>query len=232
MVLLSEGTQNAKTKKNSVKTYILYLSPYTDNSKGINICPKATKECSEACLFNSGYSAIYPFIKERRREKTEFYLSDKDLFLETLAVEIKNVIRKSTNKNEKVLFRLNGTSDLDFLGMMKSKGYFDFESVSDNVLFYDYTKIFGKIKKYKNNKKYTLTFSYSGENIEECKEVLSMGHNVSVVYKDIMPETFLGYKVIDGDKADDLMLNEGGIVLALKLKGHLARKMDLPNFVI
>lgn len=232
MQLLSNGKQNAKTKKNSFRTYILYLSPYTANSKGINVCPKATNECANACLFNAGYSAIYPKIKEKRREKTEFYLSNKDLFLETLAVEIKNAIRISEAKNEKVIFRLNGTSDLDFLGMMKRKGYFDYTKVSENVLFYDYTKIFGKVLKYKNDPKYTLTFSYSGENVDECKKVLEMGHNVSVVYRDKMPETFLGFKVIDGDKADDLMLMERGVVLALKLKGYSARKMDLSNFVI
>ena len=35
--LLSKGSSNAKTAKNAQTTYILYLAPYTQNSKKINI---------------------------------------------------------------------------------------------------------------------------------------------------------------------------------------------------
>ena len=41
--LLSTGISNAKTAKNSIDTYILYLAPYNQNSKGKNICPNASK---------------------------------------------------------------------------------------------------------------------------------------------------------------------------------------------
>ena len=50
-------TDNHKTVKGEVmgvKTLVLYLSPYKDNSKGKNLCPKASAGCSKACLFNSG----------------------------------------------------------------------------------------------------------------------------------------------------------------------------------
>ena len=36
--LLSKGTSNAKTSKNDNDTYILYLAPYNQKSKKINIC--------------------------------------------------------------------------------------------------------------------------------------------------------------------------------------------------
>ena len=52
--LLSKGSTNSKTAKNSIETYILYLAPHTQNSKKINICPKASKGCAAACLFSAG----------------------------------------------------------------------------------------------------------------------------------------------------------------------------------
>ena len=51
--LLSEGSTNAKTAKNSLKSYILYLAPYNQNSKGTNICPNASNGCIQACLFTA-----------------------------------------------------------------------------------------------------------------------------------------------------------------------------------
>ena len=56
--LLSKGSTNAKTSKNPETTYILYLAPYTQNSKKINICPKASAGCSASCLI-FGRSRIF-----------------------------------------------------------------------------------------------------------------------------------------------------------------------------
>ena len=83
-VLLSTGISNSKTAKNSLKTFILYLAPYNQNSKGINICPKASKGCAAACLFSAGRGVMAPVIKGRVR-KTEYYLRDKKAFINQLA---------------------------------------------------------------------------------------------------------------------------------------------------
>ena len=74
--LLSKGTTNAKTAKNSLKTFILYLAPYNQNSKKINICPKASKGCAAACLFTAGRGSQNS-VKNARINKTEYYLSNK-----------------------------------------------------------------------------------------------------------------------------------------------------------
>ena len=74
--LLSKGTTNAKTSKNEQDTYILYLAPYNQNSKNINICPKASEGCAEACLFSAGRGAFSNVINARKN-KTEYYLHDK-----------------------------------------------------------------------------------------------------------------------------------------------------------
>ena len=73
-------TDNHKTVKGEVmgvKTLVLYLSPHKDNSKGKNLCPKASEGCSKACLFNSGMSGMYANVANGRRNKTELFLSDR-----------------------------------------------------------------------------------------------------------------------------------------------------------
>ena len=82
--LLSPGATNAKTAKNEIKTFILYLAPYNQNSKKINICPKASKGCAAACLFTAGRGAFSNVIKSRTN-KTEYLLSNKSLFIKQLA---------------------------------------------------------------------------------------------------------------------------------------------------
>lgn len=66
--LLSPGNTNTKTAKNSLKTFILYLSPYNYNSKGVNLCPKASKGCALACLYTAGRGA---FSNVQQQDKTK-----------------------------------------------------------------------------------------------------------------------------------------------------------------
>ena len=94
-----------------------------------------------------------------------------------------------------------------------------------NLVFYDYTKILGKVKKYKDySHRYKITFSKSEENTNECLEALSIGSPVSVVFNRTkgqeLPKQWRGYKVLDGDESDDLMLdNNGAYVIGLRFKG-------------
>ena len=48
--LLSKGSTNAKTSKNDIKTFILYLAPHNLNYKGITLCKDATKGCIDNCF--------------------------------------------------------------------------------------------------------------------------------------------------------------------------------------
>ena len=76
---------------------------------------------------------------------------------------------------------------------------------------------------------YHLTFSCSEHNEEKCKIVLAMGGNVAVVFRNQLPETWNGYKVVNGDKSDLRFLDNQGVVVGLIEKG-LAKK-DLTGFV-
>ena len=231
MNLLSKGSTNAKLAKNERESFIMYLSPHTNNSKGINLCTNATIECVLACLYDSGFASVFASVNEARQRRTEFYVTDKENFIIQLAKEINEFILNADGKE--VLFRLNGTSDLDFLYMLKKYADFDFMKTPDNVFFYDYTKIFGKIKKYGHcSDKYKQTFSFSGENKEQCIEALKLGNNVAMVYKGTMPTIWNGYEVVDGDVSDEEMFKYAGKVLALKLKGNKQKKAKIETFVL
>ena len=226
--LLSKGSTNAKTAKNPETTYILYLAPYTQNSKKINICPKASAGCAASCLFSAGRGSFSNVIQSRVN-KTEYYLHDKEKFILQLAGELVKINKKASKETNQTLIRLNGTSDLDFVYLLKKYANFDISNYN-NLHFYDYTKILGKVKKYINHKNYTLTFSRAEDNEAETIQALKIGSNVSAVFSGDLPKTYKGFKVVDGDKTDSEMLSFKGFILGLKAKGK-ARK-DTSGFVI
>lgn len=228
MKLLSKGSSNAKTTKNNLPTYILYLAPHKQNSVGVNVCPNASQGCISGCLFTAGRAAIFPMINRARIRKTDFYLKERNSFLQQLVKELTAI----NNRGIKTAIRLNGTSDLDFHAIVKNRlgvDLFDFK----NLIFYDYTKIKGKAEKYSGHKKYTVTFSRSETNDADCIELLKDRRcNVSVVFdhRKPMPKLWNGFKVINGDTADDIMISRKGYVLGLKAKGKA--KKDNTGFVV
>ena len=226
--LLSKGSTNAKTSKNPETTYILYLAPYTQNSKKINICPKASAGCAASCLFSAGRGAFSNVIQSRVN-KTEYYLHDKEKFILQLASELVKINKKAATETNQTLIRLNGTSDLDFVYLLKKYANFDISNYR-NLHFYDYTKILGKVKKYIDHKNYTLTFSRAENNELEAIQALEIGANVAAVFSGDLPKTYKGYTVVDGDKTDQEMIAFKGVILGLKAKGK-ARK-DNSGFVI
>jgi hypothetical protein len=231
MKLLSNGKTNAKLVKNERESFIMYLSPHTNNSKGINLCVNASEECILLCLYDSGFASVFASVNEARQRRTEFYVTDKEKFIKQLALEINMAILEADGKE--VLFRLNGTSDLDFLYMLKKYADSDFEKTPGNVFFYDYTKILGKVKKYSHcTDKYRLTFSFSGTNKDECIEALQSGANVAMVYKKNMPTEWNGFEVVNGDISDEEMFKYKSKVLALKLKGNKQKKIKSETFVL
>lgn len=227
--LLSPGFTNAKTKKNKLKTFILYLAPHKQNSKGKNICPFASKGCAAACLFTAGRGK-FSNVQNARINKTEYFLADKKGFLKQLFSEIYKEYKKALKNDYKLAIRLNGTSDIDFLHLLKNAYGFEPSLANGRLLFYDYTKDFKRALKYKDDKFYSLTFSRSEDNWEKCKEALNNGVNVSAVFGGELPRYYKGFEVVDGDASDDLMIQHNGVILGLRAKGDA--KKDYSGFVI
>lgn len=227
--LLSDGSTNAKTKKNSIKTYIMYLRPFTLNSKGINICSHASAGCAAACLETAGHGA-FANVQAARAKKTEFYINDRKNFILQLSYEIMKKYSLAKKKGEKIAFRLNGTSDLDFVYLLQKYAGLDISTLSDFATFYDYSKVLQRAIRYKDHPNYTVTFSRSETNQAETDQAIKLGINVAAVFSDDLPQRYKGAKVVDGDSSDLVMLYNKGVILGLKAKGK-ARK-DTSGFVI
>ena len=227
--LLSQGNTNTKTAKNSLKTFILYLSPYNLNSKGVNICPKASKGCAAACLYSAGRGA-FSNVQKARQNKTEYYLRDKKGFIANLSNQIIKEYLKAKKGGYKIAFRLNGTTDVDFVYLLQKYANLDISTLKDFAVFYDYTKILGKAKKYLKHTNYTVTFSRSESNEAETNEAIKLGINVAAVFSGDLPNKYKGAPVVDGDKSDLVMIYNKGVILGLKAKGKA--KKDKSGFVI
>jgi len=254
------STSNAKTTKGEkmgYTTYIMYLAPHTQNSKGINLCSHASKGCAKACLFGSG-SARFDEVQNGKRNKTEYYLGDRKLFMNQLVKEITKAERlhklidgeKQYKKNgvnvlryKDFAIRLNGTSDIPFEKIKLDNGLNIFE-MFPNVTFYDYTKNHIRFNKVLP-KNYHLTFSMSEDNKEISLSLLNKGIvNVAMVFgvkkESELPNQYKGFKVINGDESDLRFLDEKNVIIGLKYKlmtgkgtkGINKENVDTNDFII
>ena len=219
------GTENAKTVKGSKKgytTYISYLAPFTQNSKGINLCAHASKGCAEACLFGAGRGA-FTNVEVARINKTEYFLADRAKYLNQIDKELARAVKKHGKNNSNFAIRLNGTSDIRFEKFKIRDGKNIFQ-LYPNVQFYDYTK---NIKMLLDNKhdNYHITFSRSEDNAANVATALKLGYNVAMVFEKL-PESYMGYKVIDGDESDLRFLDEKNVIVGLTYKKVRTKGFD------
>lgn len=219
VLLTRNNHKTIKGEKKGYITYILYMSPYKDNSKGVNLCPHASKGCSSACLFKSGFGGLYEGVQEGRRNKTEWYLSNRVEFMLQLDKEIGLALNR--HKDNHVVFRLNGTSDIRWekIKVRENKTIFE---LYPRVQFYDYTK---NPKRFDIDlpKNYHLTFSRSEDNHAVSIELLGRGYNVAMVFDKGLPKKYEGYKVINGDETDLRFKDKKGVIVGLKYKKNTGK---------
>jgi len=201
------------------------MAPYTQNYKGINLCPQASKGCAAACLFTAGRGK-FSNVMSARINKANYFVSNKKAFIWQLAAELVKINRLA---KETTLIRLNGTTDVDFIYLLKKYSNLDINDLT-RLKFYDYTKVLQRAIRYKDHPNYVVTFSRSEDNEKECLQALKQGVNVAAVFNGYLPTTYKSFKVVDGDKSDNEMLYYNGVILGLKAKGEA--KKDTSNFVI
>ena len=217
--LLSE---NPKTIKSDIKTYILHLAP-SKQSGIINVCPSALN-CAKLCLHHSGNKLYYPTKVKSRINKTIAFNDSQNDFMNILILNIIRNFRK--NNNELTAYRLNGTSDILFeniqiyisVGLSDfiynkfsfniNSGYysniFEIFKHEKNIIMYDYTKNKREYQNLLNEFNYHLTFSFDGEsnkiNIDRCYEAMEQNINIASVInykkKEILPTKFYS-KIFD-----------------------------------
>lgn len=229
MSLLNSG--NSKTRKGEKKgftTYGLHLAPA--KLSGFNVCKDASKGCAAACLNTAGRGKM-TMVQTARIKKTLFFFQDKQGFLSELWKEAAKSIKSAARKNMTPCFRLNLTSDLPW-EKIKFNGQSIFEAFPQ-VTFYDYTKSPERMTAFLAGdlpKNYHLTFSRSESNGSLSESFLASGGNVAMVFRKSLPDTFKGFRVVDGDETDLRFLDGKGVVVGLKEKG-LAKK-DETGFVL
>jgi len=214
---------DAKTSKGIGKGYltgILYLAPAS--LSGLNVCPKSSAGCRAACLFSAGRGRFYS-INRARVVKTLAYHFDTPRFILTVKKSIKSLLVKAKNKGLTPVVRLNGTSDI--LWERNS----DIIQSYPHVIFYDYTKIVKRLN-FPIPANYHLTVSLSESNESDARDALAKGYSVAAVFRTAeLPETFLGYPVVNGDSTDLRFLDPRGVIVGLKAKGKA--KKDTSGFV-
>lgn len=223
---------NAKTVKGSKFGYltgISYLAP-SDESGVANTCPDASSGCRSACLFTAGRGAMSN-VKSARVNKTLAFFKNKNVWMKQLAVEISRLVKKAKKEDKIPCIRLNGTSDLPW-----ERVKIDNKNIMEHfpdVQFYDYSKSIARMRDFLAGSlpsNYNLTFSRSESNEVLVDEVLSSGGNVAVVFRGSLPETYRGFKVIDGDLTDLRFTDEKNVVVGLTEKGRA--KKDESGFVV
>ena len=231
--LLTKPGGNAKLAKGNgavFAPYILHLAPARSAGRD-NICPDATRECISLCLNRSGRAEIFPAVLKGRVKKTREFFDNRAEFLRRLEREIFLAIAREGKKGRKAVFRLNGTSDLDFLDIVRK---------FPTVQFYDYTKNVLRFHNFLLGRlppNYHLTFSFSGHNESLCRSFLARGGNVAVAFARPLgapyarPVAWQGFPTIDGDASDLRFRDSPGSVVALRAKGR-ARKVRNSPFVI
>lgn len=212
--LLSVGT-DAKTIKGEKLGYltgILYLAPAKESGV-MNVCTSSTAECRKFCLYNSGMAKVYPKIKRARIRKTRLLYRNRELFLACLRYDIHALVRTAEVNEMTPAIRLNGTSDLPWLSKLMAEEF-------AGVQFYDYTKHPRPWQRLRAN--YSVTLSYSGQNVTDCLEYLKRGGTVAVVFDQKrggkLPGKWMQYPVVDGDLSDLRFLDLIGTVVGLRLK--------------
>ncbi|MFZ9002333.1 MAG: GP88 family protein [Bacteriovoracaceae bacterium] len=215
-------TSNSKTDKSnkfdtSIHTGIVQLYP---NKK---TCPSSTKECLKHCLVNSGMGNM-PSVKKARKERTAYFMKRPDDFWEQLDAEITLQKVKLKMQGKKLALRINGFSDIEIPTKLFKK--------HNDVQFYDYTKNYSFLSKSNRWKNYHLTFSYSGNNLEDCKKALKRGFNVALVARDksSVYKLFKNNNIIDGDSHDLRFLDPKNSIVMLSPKGvNKSLKNDFIN---
>jgi hypothetical protein len=220
---VSTDAKTVKGEKKGVLTGIMYLAPH--KASGQNVCIMAEMAgCVQGCLNTAGRGA-FSNVQMARVRKTNFWHEDKQAFLGVLRQDIRALAAKANRLGLTPMVRLNGTSDIRW----EQEAPELLEEFSD-IQFYDYTKIPTRRNLPRN---YHLTFSYSGANpryADFYRPARENGMNIAVVFRNALPDTFLGMPVINGDESDVRPYDPQGVIVGLKAKGKA--RYDTSGFVV
>jgi hypothetical protein len=246
------STDNAKAEKAEEYGYINcihYMAPFTSGGVG-DLCGNASPQCVELCLgWYSGQAAMVSNletdvsgVRASRIAKARMFMEDRHSYMNALVRCVYSAKVKATRHNKALCTRLNGSTDLNWsrikfrvdlptsvkcgvpVGIMAT-----IPELFSLDQFAEYTKDFERLGKVQSN--IHQTFSFSGENHDECKAALAGGHSIAVVFGHGLPDTWWGHPVINGDLHDLRHLDPANVVVGLSPKGRKA-KASTNGFII
>ena len=216
---------STKVEKGSDKfsTYILYMQP-ANKVSALTLCLGAESAgCLLGCLINSGLLGKTNG-QNAATKRTILFLMRREWFFAQLLKEIDAAERKAQRAGIPALFRLNGTSDIDFSELIKQR---------PNSQFYDYTKLLARVSK-NALPNYDLTYSasmYSKQSKRALRKAVQRKLRIAVAYntKESKGETLrIPSQFISFDKTDLRHLDPKEIG-TLKRKGSNKEERQAEN---
>lgn len=240
MKLLSPASANTKTRKSAEKAkeyriVSLMLAP-ADSAGGKTVCSHSTRACEKLCVGGDGIglAQVFQRIGQSRREKTNWYNTDRAAFMKQLESELETEQRLADREGTILCGRLNCFSELNWFNLIRK---------FPNAVFYDYAKNLQRITSPEKPENYWLTGSWTENkaNQRDCVELLRKGENIAVAFADLaghfagnralnqrIPKTWTldgtEFNCLDGDDSDLRMLDrrakrgQNGFIVALRLK--------------
>lgn len=223
--LLTYPEAQHKLKKSAIYTVGLTIQ-HADVS-GFETCAWRG-HCTSVCVLDNG-NGRYITVQKARNVKTQFLAKNPNSFMVILASEI----HKMSQIHDKVLLRLNVNSDIRWHLVLEelSNGHEQLR----NVFLYDYTKnpailSTGGMVGFRYRQVYSVS---ENSDMARVLSFVKRGGTAAIVTNrqknSPTIDSFLGVKVLDGDKHDD-RYHETGAWIDLAAKGK-ARKMTDLGFV-
>lgn len=210
------------------------LSPASES--GWNMCAQASAGCISACLHTAGNPVSLDAKIKARLQRTRAFMTMRKTYIALVAFELEALEIKAKRLNMVPAWRPNTTSDYPFQSVALTVNGKPVKSLIhhfSNIEAYDYTKITKKALQWEAGllpSNYHITFSKSESNDSDVIKVLKAGGNVAAVFEKALPESYMGFKVINGDESDVRFLDESNVIVGLKAKGKA--KADDSGFVI
>lgn len=224
--LLTTNTKLSKLNGERFAIAGLSLAPHTLAGRK-SMCAWASPGCAEACVLHHAGMHVMESVREAQKNRTLFLLDHPVEFHAQLRKEISRFIAKCEAKAVTPLLRLNTASDLNWGAIIR-------EFIQ--ARFYDYT---ASLRRALSNElgNYDLTFSRKETTpLRDVLTALRSMVNVAIVFDVLynpqhdkygpLPEEYLGFKVVDGDKHDFRLhdVDGKGVIVGLRLKGGLESK--------
>jgi hypothetical protein len=196
----------------------LSLLPHSLYDEDVTNCPNSTIDCRKHCLNQQGRGK-FDSAQRARRWRTDLFYWQPRAFYTILCHELEAFEREV---GQGFLFRPNVYSDIRWERLLPDEWWEQFA----HVRVMDYTKRWRRPEYPKPN--YRLAYSASAHTkMSLFRDRIAGGANIAVVFdhpKDkAFPESWEGFRLVDGDEHDNLWERPEGVILGLRAKGSLKK---------